>query len=190
MTAVHALYMKKTSTFRRFLPKGNVWTARRDARNYPGGFPVVAAPPCERWCKLSGLSTANTADLAFHALGVVRAEGGVLEHPAHSKFWRAAGLPVVGSLDRDRWGGYSLAVDQWRFGHIAQKLTWLYIVGAPPARVLAMLPPPRHYGGAVVKLWTDGVNRMWRDQYPLGFAMFLFRIAVLAGDFRGGPAGK
>ncbi len=64
------------------------------------------------------------------ALWSVRAFGGVLEHPEASHAWRYYGLerPVHsgGWTGEDRYGGRSCCVAQGKYGHRAQKLTWLY----------------------------------------------------------------
>lgn len=118
----------------------DVWDVKRDARAYAGPLPVVAHPPCSRWCRLAGLVEARWGhvrgedDGTFaHALACVRAFGGVLEHPAYSDAWAAFGLPVPprhGGWVRGICGGWACHVEQGRYGHAAKKATWLYACGA------------------------------------------------------------
>lgn len=65
-----------------------------------------------------------------HALWAVRTFGGVLEHPEGSHAWEWFGLPRPGQpggwTDADNYGGRSCCVAQGKYGHRAQKLTWLY----------------------------------------------------------------
>ncbi len=113
---------------------------KRDARSYTDELPIVAHPPCQRWCRLAGLVEARwghkkgaDGGLFEHALATVRRVGGVLEHPAYSDAWAAFGLPrpVTGG----EWTPGALAyewtcyVEQWRYGHRAKKATWLYYRG-------------------------------------------------------------
>lgn len=115
------------------------WDEARDARLYAGPWPVVAHPPCARWCRLAGLvekrwghKRGEDGGCFAAALGAVRQWGGVLEHPAYSDAWRAFGLPVpprTGGWQRGICGGYSAHVEQGRYGHRAKKATWLYAYG-------------------------------------------------------------
>lgn len=114
------------------------YDADRDARTYPGTLPVVAHPPCGPWGRYHHVSHQDPS-LAWDALAKVRAFGGVLEHPTSSRFFNVAGLPTVdGQLDF--YGGFTLRVRQWDWGHPAEKATRLYIVGCEP---IPPLPPAR-----------------------------------------------
>ena len=115
------------------------WTEERDARLYAGPHPVVAHPPCARWCRLAGLVEARYPDKrkgedggCFEAaLRAVRTWGGVLEHPAYSDAFKAFDLPLPspGGWQRGLCGGWSCHVEQWHYGHRAKKATWLYAFG-------------------------------------------------------------
>lgn len=114
------------------------WDEARDARKYAGPWPVVAHPPCARWCRLAGLVEArwghkrgDDGGCFESALKSVRTYGGVLEHPAYSDAWAAFDLPdpVRGGWQMGICGGWSCHVEQGRYGHPAKKATWLYAFG-------------------------------------------------------------
>jgi len=119
------------------LPDVEPWEEKRDARLYDGPHPVVAHPPCSRWCRLAGLVEArwghkrgDDGGCFASALASVRKYGGVLEHPAYSNAWVAHDLnaPPTGGkwVNADFLGGWTCYVEQWRYGHQAKKATWLY----------------------------------------------------------------
>ena len=115
------------------LPDVDLWDETRDARLYPGPHPVVAHPPCSRWCRLAGLVEArwghkkgDDGGCFASALESVRRWGGVLEHPAHSDAWIAFGLsepPRGGGWLGTLCGGAVCNVEQGRYGHPAKKAT-------------------------------------------------------------------
>jgi len=122
-------------------PGVDPWDEERDARLYAGPWPVVAHPPCTRWCRLAGLVEARWGHMRgddggcfASALESVRRWGGVLEHPAFSDAWRAHDLlsPITGSGWQRAdfsFGGWTCYVEQGRYGHVAKKATWLYANG-------------------------------------------------------------
>ncbi len=123
------------------LPDVDPWDEARDARLYTGPHPVVAHPPCSRWCRLAGLVEArwghkrgDDGGCFASALASVRRWGGVLEHPAYSAAWAAHDLnaPPTGGgwVNADMMGGgWTCYVEQHRYGHPAKKATWLYVFG-------------------------------------------------------------
>jgi hypothetical protein len=122
------------------LPDVDPWDEERDARLYSGPHPVVAHPPCTRWCRLAGLVEARwgykrgeDGGCFASALASVRHFGGVLEHPAFSDAWGAHGLtpPLTGAgwQCADFEGGWTCYVEQGKYGHAAKKATWLYAYG-------------------------------------------------------------
>lgn len=119
------------------------WDEARDARLYDGPWPVVAHPPCSRWCMLASVNEARYG----HAIGddggtfkaaleAVRRFGGVLEHPAYSIAWDTFALPVPSTSSG--WtqtltdSGWSTEIAQAAYGHRARKRTWLYYIGPNP----------------------------------------------------------
>jgi hypothetical protein len=139
MRTVAALFVEKNGVYAG-LPDVELWDEERDARLYDGPHPVVAHPPCQKWCQLAPLNASRLKN--YHigddggcfasALESVRTWGGVLEHPAYSLAWPRFGLPVPG---RAGWSasfddpGYTTEVSQVAYGHAARKRTWLYCVG-------------------------------------------------------------
>lgn len=168
----------------------------RDAREYAGPHPVVAHPPCSRWCRLAGLVEKRWGHIRGEdggcfaaALAVLRRFGGVLEHPAYSDAWSAHDLaPPISSRSCEwiqnmlRPREWTCHVDQYAYGHAAIKSTWLLYVGdRPPARARA-----RARARALVS-WCGNHTRIDDDRprlgkkaasaTPLEFAEFLVSLA-------------
>ena len=123
------------------LPGVDPWDEARDARLYAGPWPVVAHPPCQRWGRFWHGSPRKPHQFRLGddggcfaaALSAIRTWGGVLEHPADSHAWAHFGLnrPVRGEgwVNADLVGGWTCYVEQGRYGHDANKGTWLYAHG-------------------------------------------------------------
>ncbi len=142
MRKVAALFVQKGGVY--YGVEGcDPWDEERDARKYLGPYPVVAHPPCARWCRLAesvyarcgeGYEVGNDGGCFGAALKSVKRFGGVLEHPAQTKAWEHFGLmkPVRDKWSQDRWGNWVTEVSQRAYGHKARKNTWLFYVGPKP----------------------------------------------------------
>jgi len=143
----------------------DAWPESRDARLYSGPHPVVAHPPCTRWCQLAGLvqhrwghKVGEDGGCFASALASVRKWGGVLEHPAYTKAWPAYGLPTpprAGGWLRTPCGGWVAHVEQLRYGHPARKATWLYAHGVESLPELRWGVSPAGAARAIVSRNTN-----------------------------------
>lgn len=182
--SVAALFVRSDSIYKT-MPGVDAWDIDRDARKWPGGCPVVAHPPCRLWGKLRQFAKASNPaaerQLAIDAVAHVRRFGGVLEHPAESTLWAAVGLPTPGRAP-DAWGGWTAEIRQCNWGHEAEKLTWLYIVGCHPDDLPA-LPDSREPTGVIKPqrgIPRDGrkiVTKAKREHTPPALAQWLVELA-------------
>jgi hypothetical protein len=142
MSKVAALYVQRGGVYWD-LPDVDAWDEERDARLYAGPWPVVAHPPCARWCRLApinekryGQKVGDDGGCFAAALSSVRTWGGCLEHPAGSRAWAAFGLVPPSSSGAwtfaDCRGGLTCYVEQGHFEHRARKGTWIYAWGVKP----------------------------------------------------------
>jgi hypothetical protein len=92
-------------------------------------------------------------DLAFFCLDVVKRNGGILEHPHGSSFFRYAGIRPT------------LCIDQHWFGFPARKRTWLYFVDVKP------LPHPLSFDLVATKV--ELMHSGMRSRMPLTFCQWL-----------------
>lgn len=194
---IAALFVRADSEYK-WLPGVDAWDMARDARNWPGGVPCVAHPPCRAWGRLRDKAQPrdDEKDLARWAVAQVRMHGGVLEHPAHSTLWADQRMPMP-RRGRDAWGGWTLPISQHWFGYRAEKLTWLYVLGCEPADIpdmpLDLRDPPR----VVAQLkgrngnprprkgdqgWRPEVTRTERERTPLALAEWLVELARRCED--------
>lgn len=135
-------------------PMLDLWPEAHDAKRYAGPYPVVAHPPCTRWCSLARLvASQHPKDPAYAvgadsgcfraALKAVRQWGGVLEHPAYSlacsKYKLTRPAAGGGWLNEREW---VCELSQAAYGHQGRKLTWLLFVGRRPPFELDWSRPP------------------------------------------------
>lgn len=180
------------------------WPLRRDARSYPGPHPVVAHPPCDRWCQMAPVNQARYGhpvgeDGGFFAaaLAAVRAWGGVLEHPALSLAWERFALARPNqhggwTLSEARGGswGWVCQIEQRNYGHRARKATWLFAVlpagVAPPALTWGRGPAPEAWISADrprAELAARGIAQLSKREAkatPIAFRDLLLGIARMA----------
>lgn len=135
----------------------DLWGEERDARLYPGPWPVVAHPPCQLWTRLTHVNfkryggehnrPGNDGGCFAAALSAVRQWGGVLEHPAFTDAWKSYGLPRPGLGWSKHGEVYVCEVWQSAYGHLARKRTWLYYRGLPPIKLRWNRPDGTHQIG-------------------------------------------
>lgn len=181
--SVAVLFAREDSIYKS-IPGCDVWDKARDARGFAGGVPVVAHPPCRAWSKMRHFARPEPGEkeLAFLAIERVRENGGVLEHPASSSLFLQGFLPRPGQSDKF---GFSTCVDQYWWGHLARKRTWLYVVGVGPGEVPDM---PIVLGDAEYVCCGVGprsnrkkteISKAWRERTPPDFAHWLVDLARL-----------
>lgn len=177
------------------LPGVDPWDEPRDARKYEGPHPVVAHPPCARWCKplakvnqtRYGHKIGDDGGCFRHALMTVLAFGGVLEHPAHSYAWDHYKLipPLVGR--RRVWSNTGLywvtEVSQSAYGHPARKNTWLLYKGRNPPPALDWSDPKGTHLTSFLQRTTRVAPRLSKKnaiKTPPAFRDLLISIACSA----------
>lgn len=186
------------------IPGVDLWDEARDARKYMGGNPVVAHPPCGRWCKplakvnqtRYGHKIGDDGGCFYSALLNVLAYGGVLEHPAHSYAWDKYNLLKP---RRGRWIKYSrelfglaaqgdgiywtTEVSQSAYGHKARKRTWLLYSGRqePPALDWSD-PKGTHLTSWLQRTSRDAprITKKEADKTPPAFRDMLISLATQA----------
>lgn len=135
MSRVAALCVARNSVYKT-LPGVECFDIDRDCRTFAGGMPIVAHPPCRAWsayCRHQAKPLPGEKDLAPLCVLMLKASGGVLEHPAHSRLWDALDLPKP--REPKRHGLYSIAVRQAWWGDTRSKETWLLIAGVEYTRL-------------------------------------------------------
>jgi len=131
----------------------DVWDQDRDVRNYKGTGPVICHPPCRLWGRLRW--AVNEHDpmenlWPWYCIDLIDAYGGVLEHPITSKVWKRIKPTTV--------------VDQFWYGHRAQKRTGLYINGIIPPIPFSLSTPTWCVGAnsaLAKKRMAAGTGRGW-----------------------------
>lgn len=147
----------------------------RDARTFMGGMPALAHPPCRSWsayCAHQAKPEPGEKDLGPLCVQWLRTEGGVLEHPAHSRLWDACKLPKPSWAARgDCW---SIEVLQAWWGDTRTKRTWLCFFGVNPRDI--QLPIRFHDPSGDRRRWQL-MNSTSRSKTPPAMAEWLVAAA-------------
>lgn len=155
------------------LPNIDPWDEKRDARKYAGPHPVIAHPPCARWSRLAkfcevrhGLKVGEDNGCFASGLSSVRKFGGIIEHPAFSKAWKAFGLPIP-ETKYHGWtiapdGGASCYIEQERYGHVMKKATWLYAYKTSLPKLRWGHTPDSKGTVSTNQDWRGGMDK-WRN---------------------------
>lgn len=176
---ITALYVRKTSIYKTLLK--SVYDKEKNAFNYTGNDVIIAHPPCRSWSRIKGLTKHLNGfeRLTFyHALFIVRLNGGIIEHPFGTEAKKY--FPKPGQFDK--YGGTTFVLNQKDFGHVANKKTILYIVGL---KSLKQLPPypisfdlVTHSVGGSKAGYKDCSVKL-REYTPIDFAKWLIDLAVI-----------
>lgn len=195
MRTVAVLFARSDSIYKT-MEGCDVWDEARDATAWLGGSPIVAHPPCGPWGRLYKFcKKPEQKALAIWAVKQVRKWGGVLEHHSTSRLFSASALdgeePIRRDGSMDSFGGFTMTVPQWWWGHRAEKMTTLYIVGCAVTD-LPEVPIKLGEASAVVRYskntWRDRhtrpiikpeITKREREQTPPRFAAWLVETARL-----------
>lgn len=180
---IAALFVRADSIYKQ-MEGVDCYDIERDARKWLGGCPVVAHPPCRAWGQFAMFAKPREDEkaLAPWAIAQIRANGGVLEHPAGSQLWKELNLPEPGK-GRDEFGGWSIGIHQHWWGHRAEKRTKLYIVGCDPQDIPPIplrLDEPTHVIGDVGRAGKGNrpeVSKAEREHTPPELAVWLVELA-------------
>lgn len=178
--SVTALFVRKNSIYKELVL--DCYDIERDARSFKGETPVITHPPCRAWGQLSHFAKPRPGEkeLAFFAIQKVRSNGGVLEHPRASKLFPGY-LPYPGSYDS--YGGFTISIDQFWFGHKAKKSTFLYICGCRKKdlpRIPLRFDCIEHVVGRNSRTkskWKKEITKSEREQTPPALAKWLIQVA-------------
>jgi hypothetical protein len=195
---VAALFVESSGHYPALVGHENCWDEARDARLYPGPYPVVVHPPCTLFTNMAAVNwkrygrqkpawyPGGTDGGCFEfAWEAVKKWDGVLEHPA---FTHAPGFqrqkPQVGSWQRYSmsrvWSSQAAWVTEvWQsaYGHRCRKRTWLFYAGQRPPFDLNWAQEP----GTAQIGWFDRrlptVSKKEAILSPLAFAKELVGLA-------------
>lgn len=184
MREITVLFARNDSVYKS-IQGCDVWDIERDAMRYCGTSPVIAHPPCRAWGRLRTFAKPRFGEkeCALRSKLIVQSCGGVLEHPKGSLLWSETDLPMPGEIDH--YGGWTLPVLQFWWGHRAEKATWLYIVGCRPSDIPPIplvLGEPTHVVQSRKRAgYRPHIGKAEREHTPRAFAYWLIELARQCG---------
>lgn len=99
---VAALYVETNGVYAD-LPDVELWDEARDARLYAGPWPVVAHPPCGRWCQLASVNQKRW--------GAMIGDDGVPRGKPRETFDTAeAAILAAHRYEREEWTEYGVSL--------------------------------------------------------------------------------
>lgn len=158
------------------MPGVDAYGPDRDARSYSGSLPVVAHPPCRSWSAFTrhqAKPEPGESELGIWCCDTLKRVGGILEQPAHSRLFRAGGLPEPGE-QRD---GQLFSLEVWQawWGYPVKKNTWLCFAGIDWQAI--ELPFVLHNPGFDRKAFA-WMSKKQRSRTTLEFATWLVELAA------------
>ena len=150
----------------------------RDAKSFAESCPIVAHPPCRAWSAFCGHQAKplpGEKDLGPMCVGLLRSNGGILEHPAYSRLWDHCQLPKPGEPAIN--GLWTLAVNQSWWGDRRSKRTWLLLAHIDPSDV--ELPFRLHDPRGDREQWNT-MSKNTRAATPKALAEWLINTAARA----------
>ena len=158
------------------IPGCKVYTHRENAWTFRGGMPVIAHPPCRTWsryCAHQAKPAIYERELGLFAAEQVKKCGGILEQPAGSGLFEAAGIPEPPAhLYLERWIVISIWQAWWNYP--MRKATWLFIVGVPLNKI--QIPFRLHAAGRDKRTWQL-MPKAQRSATTLEFGKWLVDLA-------------
>jgi hypothetical protein len=148
----------------------------RDAKSWTGGCPGVFHPPCRAWSvktKHQAKPMPGEMELGLWCCDMLRANGGVLEHPAWSELFRAGRLPKPGERTS---GLVTVSVRQSWWGFGTPNRTWLCFSGVD---VTKLQIPFKLRGDEDKGAWTR-MSTNQRSMTPEPMAKWLVAVARMA----------
>jgi hypothetical protein len=165
------LCASKNSIYRK-IPDLNIFDANRNARTFIGTEPVICHPPCRGWSAFMShyaKPPPGEKDLAYFCTEKIAINGGVLEHPAYSKY-------LSHFKNSPHWK--ILTVHQSWFGYPITKKTWLlmpkhYQIPEIPFDLTSPYPP------GYQKRIFENMSHKNRSHTTISFAQWLIHLVQI-----------